>query len=146
MRFAAFCVSSGRENGWLNTAIDERRKKWGSVKEKSAAVSRRGAMPPGSHSAFHMSTIDLTPRQKQVAVLLSQGLKRKEIARVLGSEFRPLSLRTVDVHIQALAAKLPKDDLPASRRVRKWMRDVYSLRPTNDTAAQPPGGPIRRSR
>ena len=68
---------------------------------------------------------DLTPRQREVARLLDRGLTRPQIAAQLSRPGKkPMSVRTVDVHLHAIAARLPDDDLPASRRDRKWMREV----------------------
>jgi DNA-binding NarL/FixJ family response regulator len=65
---------------------------------------------------------DLTPRQRQIAELTGLGISRREIAARLSEPGKsPLSIRTVDVHIRAIASLLPRDDLPASRRVRKWV-------------------------
>jgi hypothetical protein len=41
-----------------------------------------------------------------------------------------MSIRTVDVHIRAISALLPRDDLPASRRVRKWVNAFSSIETT----------------
>lgn len=43
----------------------------------------------------------LTPRQKQVAALIADGMKRRKIAEVLGG-----SPKTVDVHCGAIVVKL----------------------------------------
>ena len=66
---------------------------------------------------------DLTPRQRQIAELLAQGLTRPAIAMRLAHPGIPVSVRTIDSHIRAIATQLPHDDLPASRRVRKWACD-----------------------
>jgi DNA-binding NarL/FixJ family response regulator len=65
---------------------------------------------------------DLTPRQREVAELVGFGLTRPQIASRLGrnGSMSP-SIRTIDAHVQAIAARLPKDDLTALRRVRKWV-------------------------
>jgi len=69
----------------------------------------------------HMLLSDLTPRQRQMALLVAQGLTRASIARQLSEPGqRPLSIRTVDVHIQTIAGRLPNDGPPATRRVRRW--------------------------
>lgn len=69
-----------------------------------------------------MTLADLTPRQREVALLVAQGLTRARIAEQLGdSARRRLSIRTVDAHIQAIAMRLPDDGLPAMRRVRRWV-------------------------
>ena len=63
----------------------------------------------------------LTPRQRQVACGLANGLTRRQIAEQL-STGRPISIRTIDSRIIAVARRLPDDDLPAARRVRNWAR------------------------
>jgi FixJ family two-component response regulator len=69
-----------------------------------------------------MTLSDLTPRQREIAELVGRGITRPQIALRLSRPGRsPMSVRTVDVHIRAIAAMLPRDDLPASRRVRKWV-------------------------
>jgi DNA-binding NarL/FixJ family response regulator len=71
---------------------------------------------------------DLTPRQREVALLVAQGLTRARIAEQLSHPTqRPLSIRTVDVHIQTIAGRLPNDGLPATRRVRRWARAQVSI-------------------
>ena len=77
---------------------------------------------------------DLTPRQRQIARLVGLGLSRREMAKQLSEPGRPLSIRTVDVHLRAIAALLPRDDLPASRRVRKWVRAQDCVRTTYERA------------
>lgn len=67
---------------------------------------------------------DLTKRQRQVAAYVAEGLTRREIAQRL-SEKGEVSVRTVDSHIMAVARRLPSDDLPALRRVRKWAREHH---------------------
>jgi FixJ family two-component response regulator len=54
---------------------------------------------------------ELTPRQRQIAVLLRAGLAPKKIGSTLG-----VSLSTVRFHIRALAARLP-GDAPAQRKI-----------------------------
>lgn len=75
-----------------------------------------------------MRIADLTPRQQEVAALVAKGLNRREIAHRL-SVLTPISIRTVDAHIMAIAVRLPNDDLPALRRVRKWVRGELPLEP-----------------
>ena len=65
---------------------------------------------------------DLTRRQQEVAVALAEGLTRREIAERL-STGPQISIRTVDSHVSAIAHRLPPDELPALRRVRKWARE-----------------------
>jgi DNA-binding CsgD family transcriptional regulator len=76
-----------------------------------------------------MTLSDLTPRQREVALLVAQGLTRARIAQQLSHPaHNPLSIRTVDAHIQAIAGRLPDDGLPAARRVRRWASAQIALR------------------
>lgn len=71
-----------------------------------------------------MTPADLTPRQREVAELVGQGLSRAAIAQRLSKGGCPkMSVRTVDAHVRAIALRLPEDDLPAYRRVRRWTND-----------------------
>jgi DNA-binding NarL/FixJ family response regulator len=80
------------------------------------AFSRHSNPPSGDRPR-------LTPRQTQVAMLVAQGLSRRAIAARLGEvRGKPLSIRTVDAHVRAIASLLPHDDLPAYRRVANWGR------------------------
>lgn len=76
-----------------------------------------------------MTLSDLTPRQREIALLVAQGLTRARIARQLSQAAqRPLSIRTVDAHIQTIAGRLPDDGLPATRRVRRWASAQIAIR------------------
>jgi len=69
--------------------------------------------------------IDLTKRRRAVAALVGLGLTRAEIARRLcDSTGVPISIRTVDTHVQAIAGLLPNGELPAYRRVKLWVRSL----------------------
>jgi DNA-binding CsgD family transcriptional regulator len=87
----------------------------------------------GSHAsaARPLSLSDLTARQREVAELVGLAFPRRQIAARLSRPGRPpMSIRTVDVHIRAIAALLPRDDLPASRRVRKWVNSRLQFEST----------------
>lgn len=67
--------------------------------------SRRPARPlqPSDEPTF-------TPRERQVAGLLMQGLTYKQIARRLSTDGRSMSDNTVRVHVQRIAWKLRVND------------------------------------
>ena len=60
----------------------------------------------------------LSTRQAQVAELVARGLPDKIIARETG-----LSVKTVQVHIQKAAAKLPGDSRPR-HRITVWFYGI----------------------
>lgn len=62
-------------------------------------LSRRGHGPSVADPAF-------TPRERQVAALLIQGLTYKQIARRLAEPGKSMSDHTVRVHVQRMAWKL----------------------------------------
>lgn len=69
-----------------------------------------------------MTLDDLSPRRKEVAVLVGLNYSCRDIA----AELAPMTVRTVHSHLQWLAAKLTNEpgissDLPAYRRVRAWV-------------------------
>lgn len=69
-------------------------------------------MAVGTAAALTMlSTARFTEREQTVAVLVAHGLSRKSIARRMG-----IAIRTVDVHLTNMAAKLP-DRGPRMRRI-----------------------------
>jgi DNA-binding NarL/FixJ family response regulator len=69
-----------------------------------------------------MRFADLTPRQREIADLVSLRTPRREIAMRLSRPGRsPMSIRTVDAHIRAIVALLPRDELASSRRIRNWV-------------------------
>ena len=69
-----------------------------------------------------MRLADLTPRQRQVTALIAAGLNRQQIAdRLEKADGNHVSIRTVDIHIQSIADKLPPDDRPRLRRIRRWL-------------------------
>ena len=59
---------------------------------------------------------DLSPRHRQVALLLAQGLSHKKIAIRLH-----LTRGTVRQYINRIADRLPDEDLPATARVVAWV-------------------------
>lgn len=62
--------------------------------------------------------MSLTPRQRDIARLVNDGLTDKAIAREIG-----VSKRTVHNHISQIAAKINgPSDIPARRRVMLWFR------------------------
>jgi DNA-binding NarL/FixJ family response regulator len=73
---------------------------------------------------------DLTPRQRQVAELIAMGLTRRTVAHRLSEGSGRLSIRTVDAHLRAVADRLPRNELPASRRVRAWVLSQRESRRT----------------
>lgn len=54
----------------------------------------------------------LTPREWEIAIMVTRGMSRKGIADALG-----LNVGTVDAHIQNAAGKLPGDGSPKIRLV-----------------------------
>lgn len=58
----------------------------------------------------------LTPRELEVAALVSSGMSQREISAELG-----IAVRTVETHLMRLALKIP-GDLPATLRVISWYR------------------------
>lgn len=58
---------------------------------------------------------DLTPTQQRVAELVGSGACYKDIGATLG-----MKNSTARVHVNAIAAKLPEDDLTPYRRVMIW--------------------------
>lgn len=61
----------------------------------------------------HSTRASLTPREKEVACLLSKGLLHKQVARELG-----ITSGTVGVHAKAAASKLPGDGRPSVKIAR----------------------------
>ena len=55
----------------------------------------------------------LTPREREVATLVAQGLLHKQVAHELG-----ISTETVAVHVYSAAQKLPGPGLPTRKIVR----------------------------
>lgn len=70
-----------------------------------------------------MKPIKLTRREREVVDLVRLGLTRRAIAEKLGGSGAPLSVRTVDAHLRAVAMRLPDDHLPMMRRVRRWTEE-----------------------
>ena len=66
---------------------------------------------------------DLSPRHRQVALLLAEGLSHKKIALRLC-----LTRGTVRQYINRIADRLPDEKLPASERVIVWVRTHEELR------------------
>lgn len=64
-----------------------------------------------------MTPSDLTPRQREVAALVAEGLTEAEIGERL-----TISERTARQHIAAIAVRLPSDRHKPKRRVYHWMR------------------------
>lgn len=60
-----------------------------------------------------MTAARLTPRQRQVVVLLSDGWSYTRIARALG-----IKERTVRMHVKDIAARLDGDGSPLRRVLR----------------------------
>jgi DNA-binding NarL/FixJ family response regulator len=58
---------------------------------------------------------DLTPTQRRVAELVAVGASYKDIAKTLRMHHS-----TARVHVNAISAKLPEDDLTPYRRVMIW--------------------------
>lgn len=58
----------------------------------------------------------LTPRQREVATLVGQGMSYRQI-----SDRLQMAPRTVRAHVEAIADLLPADDLIPVRRVRRWV-------------------------
>lgn len=81
--------------GWLRE-VDEAARQY--ARRESAMVKRRDGLAPPRHSG---PTIQLTPREHEVLVGLSQGLTREEISAVLG-----ISLHGVKKHITNIYNKL----------------------------------------
>ncbi len=59
---------------------------------------------------------DLTPTQRKVAELVGAGACYKDIGAALGMQDS-----TARVHVNAIASKLPDDDLTPYRRVMIWV-------------------------
>lgn len=103
--------------------------------------SRRRAQP-----AAASDELNFTPREREVAGLLMQGLTYKQIARRLSTEGRSMSDNTVRVHVQRIAWKLRvNDDGSADNLAAKAavMTAFAEQRMRFDTAALAPG-PITR--
>ena len=73
---------------------------------RSAAAGRR-LIPPmvASRLAEFTPRVELTPREQEVLQLVADGLRNKEIARVIGR-----SSETVKVHLQSILQKLGARD------------------------------------
>lgn len=80
------------------------------------------AMPSDS-----LTLDDLTPRQREIARLVGQGLMYEEIAKRLRNMKRQrdpkVSTRTVQAHVTEIARKLPEDGRGTYRRVLFWVLD-----------------------
>lgn len=64
-----------------------------------------------------MTLQDLSPRRREVALLVGLDYKREQIAAELG-----MKLSTVHSTIQQIAARIPHDpNIPAMRAVRGWV-------------------------
>jgi DNA-binding NarL/FixJ family response regulator len=59
---------------------------------------------------------DLTPTQRKVAELVGAGACYKDIGKVL-----KIQNSTARVHVNAIANRLPEDDLTPYRRVMIWV-------------------------
>ena len=59
---------------------------------------------------------DLTPTQRRVAELVGAGASYKEIGYSLG-----IQKTTARAHVNAIAAKLPDDEITAYRLVMIWI-------------------------
>lgn len=69
-------------------------------------------------------TPKLSVRQAEVAALVAKGLPDKQIAARTG-----LSIKTVQVHVQAAAAKLDYYDGSPRRRLTLWFFDIPADNP-----------------
>lgn len=58
----------------------------------------------------------LTPRQRDVAQLVAQGLNYRQIGEALD-----MAPDTARVHVHAIAQRIPDSTLPAYKRVMVWM-------------------------
>ena len=61
----------------------------------------------------------LTPRERQLALLMAQGLTNRELARSFG-----ISTRTLEVHVQQIIVKL---DLPSRAAAARLVRSETPL-------------------
>ena len=68
-----------------------------------------------------MTTARLTPRQRQVVVLVAEGRNCRQIAEVMA-----VRLATVRAHVQQIA-KLVPSELPAMRRIRKHATELLRV-------------------
>ena len=64
-----------------------------------------GHMTGDTSRQAHLSTVQLTPREREVLQLLTQGLTNREIARTL-----TVSASTVKIHVEHILAKLGVSD------------------------------------
>jgi DNA-binding CsgD family transcriptional regulator len=92
----------------------------------SLAADRRALQgddggPEGGPGQRVLRLSDLTAAQRAVAVLAGAGNGRMEIARLLTvNAGRPVSPRTVDSHVKAIATRLHSGPGSALDRVARW--------------------------
>ncbi|MFF5111349.1 LuxR C-terminal-related transcriptional regulator [Streptosporangium sp. NPDC000509] len=91
----AACVAAGI----LRQAGDSRRAQAAALRAQLLAARCEGARTPALTTGG--SATRLTRRQQEIALLVSQGMPRKDIAEQLG-----ISVRTVDNHLQRIYAEL----------------------------------------
>lgn len=78
----------------------------------SAEVERE-ILAPGS------SSVELTDREWQVAVLIGHGYPQKKVAAKLG-----LATKTVSVHVCNIASRIPGDGKP-NLKIAAFIREHY---------------------
>jgi DNA-binding NarL/FixJ family response regulator len=111
------CLASIRES--LGDRLDQEWSRGRSLDQQSAinlALDERpAASTTGVDSGIRFSHQLLTPRQRQIAELVSQGLSNKEIADAL-----VISIRTAEAHVEHILTKL---GFTSRTQIAAWMRE-----------------------
>ena len=100
------------EVAWQATLAEGRAMMPEQAIEYALAAGEPVVSPPGAHSSGRVS-IPLTPREQEVAVLVSRGLTNRQIASELS-----ISEHTVDNHVAKILRKL---SLSSRSQITVWV-------------------------
>lgn len=128
LRLAELLVEEAKERGLseavdhLDTAIPElRAMKMQPALERALSLSSRVASPPAGEPLTGSAADPLTAREREVARLLAEGLRNREIAQKL-----VLTDGTVEVHVKRILSKL---GFRSRSQVAVWAERRLSAQP-----------------